>query len=211
MAFNGDSGNVSIGTTTDTGQKLYVNGNIVATGEVTAYSASDIRLKANIKPIMSAIDVINKLNPVSYNWNEKAKELNPLKDDSTEYGLIAQELEEVLPELVHPIYDGEYKSIDYVKIVPLLIGAIKELQLEINELKINNMTLPNTGITTNLVKNIIGSSTNNVGQLCTHSNVNKWSKWKPVAYNTVSPITTEILSSVRFGLSIPVITGPSLS
>ena len=63
------------------------------------------------------------------------KELNPLKTDSIEYGLIAQELEEVLPELVHPIYDGEYKSIDYVKIVPLLIGAIKELQLEINELK----------------------------------------------------------------------------
>lgn len=110
-------------------------GNLTCSGEVTAYSASDIRLKTNIKPIMSAIDVINKLNPVTYNWNEKAKELNPLKDDSTEYGLIAQELEEVLPELVHPIYDGEYKSIDYVKIVPLLIGAIKELQLEINKLK----------------------------------------------------------------------------
>lgn len=116
-------------------KSFWVNGNVVATGEVTAYSASDIRLKTNIKPITSAIDVINKLNPVSYNWNEKAKELNPLKTDSTEYGLIAQELEEVLPELVHPIYDGEYKSIDYVKIVPLLIGAIKELQLEINKLK----------------------------------------------------------------------------
>ena len=110
-------------------------GNLTCSGEVTAYSASDIRLKTNIKKIDSAIDVINKLNPVQYNWNSVAKELNPLKTDSTEYGLIAQELEEVLPELVHPIYDGEYKSIDYVKIVPLLIGAIKELQLEINELK----------------------------------------------------------------------------
>ncbi|MFV0270291.1 MAG: tail fiber domain-containing protein [Macellibacteroides fermentans] len=111
------------------------SGNLTCSGEITAYSASDSRLKTNIKPITSAIDVINKLNPVQYNWNEKAKELNPLKTDSTEYGLIAQEIEEVLPELVHPIYDGEYKSIDYVKIVPLLIGAIKELQLEINELK----------------------------------------------------------------------------
>lgn len=110
-------------------------GNLTCSGEVTAYSSSDIRLKTNIKPITSAIDVINKLNPVSYNWNTLAKELNPLKGDNVEYGLIAQELEEVLPELVHPIYDGEYKSVDYVKIVPLLIGAIKELQLEINELK----------------------------------------------------------------------------
>lgn len=71
------------------------------------------------------------------------------------------------------------------------------------------MALPTTGITTTIVSQAIGLASNNVGQLCTHSNINKWSKWKPVAYNTVSPITTEILSSVRFGLSIPVITGPS--
>lgn len=111
-------------------------GNFTASGEVTAYSASDIRLKTNIKPIMSAIDVINKLNPVTYNWNEKAKELNPLKDDSTEYGLIAQELEVVMPELVHTIYD-KYKSIDYVKLVPILIKAVQEQQKQINELKQN--------------------------------------------------------------------------
>lgn len=109
-------------------------GNFTASGEVTAYSASDIRLKANIKPIDSAIDVINKLNPVQYNWNTLAKELNPLKTDSTEYGLIAQELEKVMPELVHEIY-GKYKSIDYVKLVPILIKGMQELKAEINELK----------------------------------------------------------------------------
>ena len=48
------------------------------------------------------------------------------------------------------------------------------------------MALPITGITTTLVKNAIGSSSNNVGQLCTHSNVNKWSKYKPVRYNSVN-------------------------
>lgn len=48
------------------------------------------------------------------------------------------------------------------------------------------MAIPNTGITTNLVKVEIGSSSNNVGQLCTHSNVNKWSKYKPVRYNSVN-------------------------
>ena len=118
-------------------------GNLTCSGEVTAYSASDIRLKTNIKPIMSAIDVINKLNPVQYNWNTLAKELNPLKTDNTEYGLIAQELEVVMPELVHEIYN-EYKSIDYVKLVPILIKAVQELksetdfqQKQINELKQN--------------------------------------------------------------------------
>lgn len=79
---------------------------------------------------MSAIDVINKLNPVQYNWNEKAKELNPLKQtDVQEYGLIAQELEKVMPELVDEIY-GKYKSIDYVKLVPILIKAVQELKSE---------------------------------------------------------------------------------
>ena len=113
-------------------------GNFTASGEVTAYSASDIRLKTNIKPITSAIDVINKLNPVSYNWNEKAKELNPLKTYSTEYGLIAQELESVMPELVHTVY-GQYKSVDYVKLIPHLICAIKQLKSEIDILKNNNI------------------------------------------------------------------------
>lgn len=109
-------------------------GNLTCSGEVTAYSASDIRFKTNIKPIASAIDVINKLNPVSYNWNSVAKELNPLKTDSTEYGLIAQELEKVMPELVHTIYD-KYKSIDYVKLVPILIKAVQEQQIKIEKLE----------------------------------------------------------------------------
>ncbi len=109
-------------------------GNLTCSGEVTAYSSSDIRLKTNIKPITSAIDVINKLNPVQYNWNTLAKELNPLKTDNTEYGLIAQELEKIMPELVHTIYN-EYKSIDYVKLVPILIKAVQEQQKQIDELK----------------------------------------------------------------------------
>ena len=116
-------------------KSFWVNGNIVATGEVTAYSASDVRLKTDVTTLKDSLRIIELLNPVSYKWNSLAKELNPLKNDNTDYGLIAQELECVMPELVHPIYDGEYKSIDYVKIIPLLIGAIKELQLEINELK----------------------------------------------------------------------------
>ena len=127
-------GNVGIGTTSPS-QKLHVAGNIIATGEVTAYVASDRRLKENITPITSALDYINRLNPVTYNWNAKAKELNSNKPNSLDYGLIAQEVESVLPNIVHGIFDDKYKSIDYIKLIPIMVGAIKELKQEINRLK----------------------------------------------------------------------------
>lgn len=120
-------------TTAITAQ-LHVRGNILSTGEITAYVASDRRLKENIKPIVSALDYINKLNPVSYNWNAKAKELNPMKSDSLDYGLIAQEVENVLPGVVHGIFDDKYKSIDYIKLIPIMIAAIKELKQKVNKL-----------------------------------------------------------------------------
>lgn len=108
------------------------SGNIYALGEVTAYSASDIRLKENINSIVSALPTIDRLNPVTYNWNSTAKELNNMKTDGLEYGLIAQELEGILPELVHPLYSN-YKAIDYIKLIPLLIKGIQELNKKIKD------------------------------------------------------------------------------
>lgn len=109
-------------------------GNITASGEITAYVASDRRLKHNITPLFSSLDIIDKLNPVSYYWNKKAKELNPMKSDSLDYGLIAQEVENVLPGVVHGIFDDKYKSIDYIKLIPIMIAAIKELKQKVNKL-----------------------------------------------------------------------------
>lgn len=126
-------GSVGIGITSPSA-KLHVAGNILSSGEITAYVASDRRLKENIKPIISALDYINKLNPVSYNWNARAKELNPMKSDSLDYGLIAQEVETVLPGVVHGIFDDKYKSIDYIKLIPIMIAAIKELKQKVNKL-----------------------------------------------------------------------------
>ena len=112
-----------------------ITGNLLATGEITAYQTSDIRLKENIIPIENATEIINKLNPVTYNWNDKAKELNSNKTDKTDIGLIAQELQEVLPNAVGEMYNGEYLGIDYVKVIPYLISAIKELSEEVKLLK----------------------------------------------------------------------------
>lgn len=137
-----------------------VTGNITATGEVTAYSTSDIRLKQNIKPIVNALSSVMRMNFISHNWNDLAKELNSSKDDRVHYGQIAQELQKTHPELVYPIYE-KYLSIDYPQIASIQGAAIQELykqtvpklteheqrilelEKELNEVKIELETLKN--------------------------------------------------------------------
>jgi len=120
------------------GPMLRVGGDIVATGNVTAYYSSDERLKENIKPIDSALEKIEKINGVHFDWTD---EYLKSKGESTELihpkhdiGVIAQEIEKVLPEVVVTRDDG-YKAVNYEKIVTLLIEGIKELNQEIKELK----------------------------------------------------------------------------
>jgi hypothetical protein len=109
-------------------------GNLTAQGEVTAYSSSDRRLKQNIKPITSALDIIEGLNPVSYNWNKKAIALNSTKDDiRTNYGVIAQEVEKILPDLVHQT--NGYKSVDYIQMIGILLAGVRELNCRIKNLE----------------------------------------------------------------------------
>ena len=108
------------GTTTrftfDTG-----TGDFTATGNVT--TNSDRRLKENIKTITHALDKVMQLEGVSY---------NKIDGDRNEIGLIAQDVEDIVPEVV---IDGDYKSISYGNITALLIEAIKDLKAEIEELK----------------------------------------------------------------------------
>ena len=80
-----------------------------------------------------------KLNGYYFTENAKAKELG-YNNDRMQVGVSAQEIEKVMPELIKsaPINNGndtDYKTIDYGKLTPLLIEAIKELKMEINELK----------------------------------------------------------------------------
>jgi hypothetical protein len=109
----------------------YFQGNINATGDIIAYFSSDVKLKDNISAIESPLEKISKINGVSFNWNDKQSVYETGKKD---YGVIAQEVEEVLPELV-TTRDSGYKAVRYEKIVPLLIEAIKEQQHQIDELK----------------------------------------------------------------------------
>jgi hypothetical protein len=141
--FLNPGGNVRIGTAgTSVAAKLQVGGDIRATGEVVAYAASDRRLKDNIQKIESPLTIINNISGYTFDWNENQKTYT-----GKEYGVIAQEIEEVMPELVITRENG-YKAVNYEKIIPLLIESIKEQQnaivaqqTEIRELRelINNI------------------------------------------------------------------------
>jgi len=124
---------------------VYVNGNnefrfeadgdFHADGDVVAFSsttASDSRLKSDIHTINDALGTVGKLRGVSYKW---------LRDGKADIGVIAQEVEEVVPEVVKTKttlgLDGEeeMKTVDYGKLVGVLINAINELKAEVEELK----------------------------------------------------------------------------
>ncbi len=108
------------------------SGNFTAVGNVTAYS--DARLKTNVNTINDALSIVGKLRGVSFDWKETGKR---------SIGVIAQEVEQVIPEVVLTTMDPdpatgeetEVKSVDYGKMVGVLINAINELKAEIDELK----------------------------------------------------------------------------
>lgn len=105
--------------------------NVSNVGVLTATdfnSTSDISLKENIKTLENPIEQVMKLNGVSFDWKESG---------SSSIGVIAQELEEVFPELVKT---GEIKTVNYNGLIGVLIEAVKEQQKQIEELKslINN-------------------------------------------------------------------------
>ena len=123
-----------LGSGTGGNVMLEVGGEISATGNITAYSASDKRLKENIISIENAINKLNKINGVEFDWKPGFEKIHSAQGHDV--GLIAQEIEEVLPEVV-TIRENGYMAVKYEKVIPLLIQAIKELSFEIEELKKN--------------------------------------------------------------------------
>ena len=108
----------------NTGDSLKVAGDIVA------YVSSDKRYKDNVINISSPLDKLSKINGVSFTWNEKSHKETGKKD----IGVIAQEIEKVLPEIVET-RDNGYKAVDYPKLTALLIEAVKELSDKVKKLE----------------------------------------------------------------------------
>ena len=146
-AHSSKAGDVAIGLSAVSGSEFRVNLNGVDTstdvlnltrsGDMTIAGTltqnSDIRIKENIKPLESQLEIIGKLNPVSYNKKENKKTLETYKEKK-EIGFIAQEVEEILPELISENKEG-IKSLAYGNMTSILVKAIQELKAEIDDLK----------------------------------------------------------------------------
>lgn len=109
--------------------------NAIQVSRVLNYS--DARAKTNIQSFTSGIDLIKQLRPVSYNFLGNQKRLAPMNKftgGNAEIGLLAQELEQVMPNLVFTDEEGK-KLVDYVALIPVLINAVQTLQKEVEALK----------------------------------------------------------------------------
>ena len=106
-------------------------------------NGSDRSLKKDISSLTNGLELINKLRPVTYNWTGS----DPRKDASgktlKEIGFIAQEIEEILPELVYTNEDDGLKSVNYISLIPVLADAVKTLSQKNKELeeKLESVTL----------------------------------------------------------------------
>jgi hypothetical protein len=125
LVFNPSSGNLGIGSTLPT-SKLTITGDVSISGVTTSKdfnSSSDITLKKDIIKIENPLATVEQLRGVKFTWKSNEKK---------SIGVIAQELEEVLPELVS---QTDVKSVNYNGLIGVLIEAVKELSAEVKELK----------------------------------------------------------------------------
>tara|TARA_Y100000593_G_C4293184_1_gene329245 strand:+ start:906 stop:1637 length:732 start_codon:yes stop_codon:yes gene_type:complete len=151
ISFDEDSNETNIRNNGTERMKIVSTGHAHFDQDVIAYSStvSDIRLKTNIRPLSSSLATICKLDGIKFDWK--------YRDQNNQLGLIAQQVENIVPEVVHetklPYYassskyidkkgidrqhrdNSEYKVVRYEQLVPHLVESIKELKSEIDKLK----------------------------------------------------------------------------
>ena len=115
---------------------IIAKNNITAGGDVISSSTSDTRLKDNQKILKNCLEKLGKINAISFTWNDQQNTF-----EGNDIGLIAQEVQSIAPEIVVEKHNG-YLGLKYEKMVPILVGAIKEqqelilkLQQELTEIK----------------------------------------------------------------------------
>ena len=116
------TGTLAVNSTTQ------INADLNVTGDVTAFYSSDERLKDNITPIKDPLAKVLSISGNSFDWNDQSSH------NGRDIGVIAQEIEKVLPEIVTTRENG-FKAVQYEKITPLLIEAIKELSHKVDDLQ----------------------------------------------------------------------------
>jgi hypothetical protein len=115
---------------------LHINGGIIASGDVQARNVSDIRFKKNIRPIQDALVIVDSVGGYRFQWNEDVESVDYTThyDGEDDLGVIAQDVKSVLPEAVGVRDDGSL-SVDYIKLIPVLLAAVKQLKQRVEELE----------------------------------------------------------------------------
>ena len=107
-------------------------GRIDASGDIIAFSTSDINFKENIVPIKDALLKLENISGNTYDWKNEFEYIHGFKGNDV--GVIAQEIQKILPQAVIE-RDNGYLAVNYEKIIPLLIESIKELSAKIDRLE----------------------------------------------------------------------------
>ena len=123
---------ITTSTSNPSQANVQATGNLLIGGNITAYYSSDINLKDDIRPIESALFKVKQLSGITFTWNEKAEKAE--REKGRDVGLIAQEVQKVLPEIVQ-IRPNKTLAIQYDKVIPLLVEAIKDQQTIIEDLQ----------------------------------------------------------------------------
>ena len=110
------------------------DGGLEIDGDLIALKSSDKRLKDNVKAIEEPLEKIKKIGGYNYTWNELGEAHTMNKEGQNDVGVIAQEVEEIIPEAVTDKSNG-YKAVQYEKIIPLLIECVKDQQTMIEKLQ----------------------------------------------------------------------------
>ena len=134
--FIEDGGGVGIHETNPEA-RLHVSGDVVVSGDITASYTSDERLKENVTPLDNPIGKLNQIRGVDFDWiagidREFSDYISP--KEGHDIGVIAQDVEKVLPEAVQYYPDG-YMGVNYPKLVPVLLEAIKHLNNRVEQLE----------------------------------------------------------------------------
>jgi hypothetical protein len=118
---------VSVGTTVANTTSIIAE-NVYATNDLIGNYSSDHRLKDNVLVIDSALNKVNNISGYSFTWNNK---IGDFREGTNDYGVIAQEIEDILPDAVSINSQGN-KTVNYNAIIPLLVEAVKELSAKVD-------------------------------------------------------------------------------
>lgn len=125
--------NCSTAGTFDESGNLEVTNNIYAGSDIVAFYSSDERLKDNISVIDNPLEKIDDIRGVEFDWNSSGPDWVD-EEHPHDVGLIAQDIERVIPEAVITRDDG-YKAVDYKRVIPLLVESVKELTARVEHLE----------------------------------------------------------------------------